>query len=684
MLGLTTEAVRLKRLGKTMVAPNVAKMGKCLLWQAASRMLDATKAAALPAFLAMAIGWSAPAGADENAGGGWVKAPSTPISARLIAAPAAVGDLSEIRAGLEVKLGDGWKTYWRSPGDAGLPPAVTWKGSENLAAAEMDYPAPIRFTILGIETVGYAKHVVLPLRLTPAKPGQPLRLRADADLLVCADICVPEKFALALDLPAGTAQPSPHFADVARAFSAIPGDGRAAGWRLESVEAAGAQVRAVVVAEQPLAAPDLFIETEPYLAFGAPKVKALGAERWELRATAADPPKDASLTGAKLRLTLVDGERSGDFSATAAPLTASQNDAAPAATGLLAMLGAALLGGLILNVMPCVLPVLSLKLLGAAQYGGADRGRVRAGFLATAAGIVVSFLVLAVGTAGLKAAGAAVGWGVQFQQPLFLGFMMAVTALFAANLLGLFEIPLPRFLADSIGGREGGGLGGAFATGAFATLLATPCSAPFLGAAVGFALAAGTPEIFAIFTALGIGMAAPYLVTAAFPAAAAALPRPGRWMLTVRRVMGLALFGTTVWLGSVMWAQVGGIERAVAATESGVRWVPFDEAAISRLTAEGKVVLVDVTADWCVTCQANKKLVLNRGAAAEKLAGADVVAMRADWTRPDEGIARYLARHGRYGIPFNIVYGPKAPQGLPLSELLTESAVLAALAQAGL
>ena len=648
-----------------------------------------TKAAALLAFLAMVVGWTAAAAAGESGAAGWVKAPSTPISSRLIAAPAAVGDLTEIRAGLEVTLGDGWKTYWRSPGDAGLPPAVTWTGSENLAAAEIDYPAPIRFTVLGIETVGYAKHVVLPLRLTPANPGEPMRLRAEADLLVCADICVPEKFVLALDLPAGLAQPSPHFADVARAFSAIPGDGRGAGWRLESVEAAGARVRAVVVADQPLAAPELFIETEPYLAFGAPKVKALGAGRWELRATAADPPKDANLTGATLRLTLVDGERAADFTQTAAPLTAPLDDSAPAATGLLAMLGAALLGGLILNVMPCVLPVLSLKLLGAARYGGADRGRVRAGFLATAAGIVVSFLVLAVGTAGLKAAGAAVGWGVQFQQPLFLGFMMAVTALFAANLLGLFEIPLPRFLADTVGGREGGGqegggLGGAFATGAFATLLATPCSAPFLGAAVGFALAAGTMEIFAIFTALGVGMAAPYLVTAAFPAAAAALPRPGRWMLTVRRVMGLALLGTTVWLGSVMWVQVGGVERAVAATESGVRWVPFDEAAIPRLTAEGKVVLVDVTADWCVTCQANKKLVLNRGETAEKLAGANVVAMRADWTRPDEDIARYLARHGRYGIPFNIVYGPKAPQGLPLSELLTESAVLATLAQAGL
>lgn len=644
-----------------------------------------TKTAALWAVLAALFGWVAAAGptaaaADDE---GWVKAPSTPVSSRLIAAPAAVGDLAEIRAGLEVKLGPGWKTYWRSPGDAGLPPAVDWKGSSNLAAAAMDHPAPIRFTVLGIETVGYEKHVVLPLRLTPARPGEPLRLRAEADLLVCSDICVPERFALALDLPAGLAQPSPHFAEVARAFAAIPGDGRAAGVRLESLEAAGATVRAVVAADPPLAAPDLFIETEPYLAFGAPTVKQLGAGRAELRAVAANPPKDLNLTGAALRLTLTDGAaRSADFTMTAAPLTAAADS--PAGAGLLAMLGAALLGGLILNVMPCVLPVLSLKLLAAAQYGGADRGAVRAGFLATAAGIVVSFLALAAATAGLKAAGAMVGWGVQFQQPLFLGFMMAVTGLFAANLLGLFEIPLPRFLADKIGGRDGGGLGGAFASGAFATLLATPCSAPFLGTAVGFALAAGGVEIFAIFAALGIGMAAPYLLTAAFPAAAAALPRPGRWMLTARRVMAAALLGTTAWLGSVLATQVGGVEQATASTEAGVRWVPFDEAAIARLTAAGKVVVVDVTADWCVTCQANKKLVLNRGAAAEKLASDGVVAMRADWTRPDETIARYLARHGRYGIPFNIVYGPKAPQGLPLSELLTESEVLAALAQAGI
>jgi suppressor for copper-sensitivity B len=626
---------------------------------------------------------------------GWVAAASTPISARLIAAPSAVGTLSEIPAGVEVKLAAGWKTYWRSPGDAGLPPAISWKDSRNLAAADFDFPTPHRFSVLGIETIGYADHVVFPVKATPAQPGAPLGLRAELDLLVCADICVPEKFALSLDLPAGEAAPSPQAGLVARAFSAVPKDGPAAGVNLESVEAKGPAVRAVIAAAAPLTTPDLFIETEPYLAFSAPKVALLGGGRYEFHAAAVDAPKDLDLAGKKLRLTLADGEVGADFTAVAAAMSASPAAAASAViapslppAGLLSMLGVALLGGLILNLMPCVLPVLSLKLLSVAQYGGGERDWVRAGFLATAAGIVASFLMLAAATIGLKAAGAAVGWGVQFQQPVFLGFMMAVTALFAVNLAGWFEIPLPRFIADRMSGTEGRGLSGAFVTGVFATFLATPCSAPFLGTAVSFALAAGGVEILAIFTALGVGMASPYLLTAAFPGVAGVLPRPGRWMLTVRRVMAAAMLGTTVWLGTVLATQLGGAgdggKDAATTNAAGVRWVAFDESAIPGLVAAGKVVVVDVTADWCVTCQVNKKLVLNRGATAQMLAGPNVVAMRADWTRPDEGIARYLARHGRYGIPFNIVYGPRAPQGVALPELLTESAVLAAAAQAGL
>jgi suppressor for copper-sensitivity B len=395
------------------------------------------------------------------------------------------------------------------------------------------------------------------------------------------------------------------------------------------------------------------------------------------------------------------------------------------------MLGVALMGGLILNLMPCVLPVLSLKILALIGHGGGDKKEIRSGFLATAAGIVVSFLALAAMTSVVKLAGSAVGWGVQFQQPLFLGIMIALITLFAANLFGWFEIPLPQFLAD-IGANsgQGGGWVGHFATGAFATLLATPCSAPFLGTAVGFALAHGTLEIFSIFLLLGLGMAMPYLAVAAWPQLAQKLPRPGGWMITARKVLGLALLATGLWLLSVLAIVIGlrvGVAMAavmglalvllalahripalpkglvmVATVAAAIGlsmlgeapaaedkkaiakglWKPFDQAAMAAEVAAGHTVFVDVTAEWCLTCQVNKQAVVYRGDVAKRLKAPGIIAMQADWTRPDETIANYLASFGRYGIPFDAVYGPGAPNGVVLPELLTEDAVLQALDQA--
>jgi len=412
--------------------------------------------------------------------------------------------------------------------------------------------------------------------------------------------------------------------------------------------------------------------------------------------------------------------------------------AGPSTATWLTVLGAALLGGLILNLMPCVLPVLSLKLLAAVGYGGAERRAIRRGFLASAAGIVVSFLLLAAGAVALKEAGVAVGWGMQFQQPMFLAAMATLVVLFAANLWGLFELPLPRAIAD-LGAqlpRESatkGSLTGHFLTGAFATLLATPCSAPFLGTAVGFALAGGPVEITAVFAAMGVGLALPYLVVAAVPDLARALPKPGPWMAVLRRVLAIALALTAAWLLSVLAAQAGlaaaltiagayvvlgltlampggrrlalpaGALAAAAAlvvtwsaergspagrpvteqAESGAaNWSRFDPALIEALVGDGKVVLVDVTADWCLTCRVNKAAVLDRGPVAALLADGSVTGIRADWTSPDPAIADYLASFGRYGIPFNAVYGPAAPGGIALPELLTDTAVLAAIREA--
>jgi suppressor for copper-sensitivity B len=445
-----------------------------------------------------------------------------------------------------------------------------------------------------------------------------------------------------------------------------------------------------------------------------------------------------SLAGVPLTFTLVDGPRAVE--ARIAPTAAIAAPSPPAAqaargvTGLAAALALALLGGLILNLMPCVLPVLSIKLLSVVGHGGGEARRVRAGFAASAAGIVASFLVLGTAAVALKEAGLAAGWGIQFQQPIFLAAMIVVLALFAGNLWGVFAIRLPGAVSDAaVAAGHRPGLAGHFFTGALATLLATPCSAPFLGTAVGFALARGPGEIYAVFLALGAGLALPYLAIAAAPRLATRLPRPGRWMVVLRRILGLALVGTAAWLAVVLaalagivvtvvvaalaagavgtlavtrrrvgaarglaWGAVAALailalampelagtiaSRAAASAEAGP-WRSFDAAAIADEVRLGRVVVVEVTADWCITCKVNKRAVLDRDPVRSRLARPDVTAMLADWTRPDALIARYLAGFGRYGIPFTAVYGPAAPGGLALPEILTDSAVLEGIAQA--
>jgi suppressor for copper-sensitivity B len=669
------------------------------------------------------------------------------VEGRLIAAVDGTGSLDHIPLGLHLKMKPGWKTYWRSPGDAGLPPQLSWEGSGNLAGTDFRWPAPHRFTLFGIETFGYDGDVVFPITARPTTPGQPLDLKASVDLLVCSEICVPQHLDLALAVPAGPAVPNGQEANlIARFASYVPGEGAASGLAIESVRSAGKGLEVTATAREPFVDPDLFVENAAGAAFGAPAITfADGNRRITIRLPASGQP--VALDGLPVTLTLVDGLRSMETSTTVnAAGAAGTGSSSGSASGLAAILGFALVGGLLLNLMPCVLPVLSLKLLSVVSHGGAAPREIRAGFLASSAGILFSFLVLAGAAIALKLTGSAVGWGIQFQQPLFLVFMVVLVTGFAANLWGLFEIPLPRAIADiAVGGHIGGhigghsadgtpstSLGGHFATGALATLLATPCSAPFLGTAIGFALARGPLEIIAVFTALGLGLALPYLLVAAFPAMASRMPRPGHWMLVLRRVLGGTLALTGAWLLSVLAVQVspaaalavgalmvafilvlgvrkrlpgririagGALAAALAlaafalplaldrhASQAAAaidgRWTPFDKSAIAGQVAAGRTVFVDVTADWCITCQANKKLVLTRGAVAERLFGQGVVPMRADWTRPDDEIAAYLAEHGRYGIPFNIVYGPGAPDGIALPELLTEGAVMTALDRA--
>ncbi len=684
------------------------------------------------------------------AAGPWIDQEQTRL--RLLAAADTAGGNETISIGLQFALEPGWKVYWRSPGDAGYPPRIDWEGSRNLAAAEMEWPVPHRFSLFGLQTFGYGGEVVFPIVARPLQPGQAIDLRARVEYLTCNEICIPREADLALNLPAGSGEPTADAFLIDTYRMRVPGKGPSQGLEIEKAVLTGTLKAPVVEvtarSDSPFDSPDVLIEAPPGFSFAAPEVSFAQERTRAVLRVAATPTGGGVLEGKHMTLTLTDGRRGSENPVVArySPSAAARSGGPVGAGSFALILGLAILGGLILNLMPCVLPVLSIKLLSAVKHGGRAPAAVRVSFLASSAGIVASFLVLASAAVLVKSLGLAVGWGIQFQQPLFLAAMAVVVVLFACNLFGFYEFNLPRWAqgAATLGQARDGAhgeptLAGNFMTGAFATLLATPCSAPFLGTAVGFALARGPLEIFSVFTALGLGLALPYLTVAAVPSLATRLPRPGPWMVTLRRVLGLALVATAAWLLSVLSAQVGFIgaaatgallgalilvvwmgrardsrtrstaiatpalavvlalaavalpsgftwreEATVAASreDDGI-WHSFNQAELSRLVALGQVVIVDVTADWCLTCQINKKLVLDRDPVSARLGGEGVTAMRRDWTLPSDEISSYLAGHGRYGIPFNVVFGPGAPEGIALPELLTSEAVMTALERAG-
>ena len=705
-------------------------------------------------------GAPAPAATDGGPASAWSETDHSRL--RLVAATTTTV-AGDTRLGLQFELKPGWKVYWRSPGDAGFPPKIDWNGSNNLKGAEILWPVPERFSVQGLETLGYKKKVVLPISAVPAASGEGMDLKAHIRYLACDDICIPYEAKLALALPAGTPHPSAHAHAIDKFAARVPGDGRAHGLQIASLEAVpggaagNARLRLTAKATVPFTTPDAFLEGASVLAYGKPKV-ALSDDRMtariDIEVNGVDLLEDAkgqTLAGRDFTVTLVDGGRTAERQLAAlAPGAISDagggasqpvfQTAPPEAPAFAVILLLAILGGLILNLMPCVLPVLSLKMLSLVKHGGGQARDVRMGFIASAAGIIATFLVLAGILAGLRAGGTVIGWGIQFQQPWFLTGLVLLVTVFACNLWGFFEVRLPMFISD-LGGDtvHVHGLGGHFLGGVFATLLATPCTAPFLGTAVGFALAGPVAQMLAVFAALGLGLALPYLLVAAVPKLATWLPKPGAWMVRLKVVLGLLLAGTGVWLLMVLagvsgmpaalgvaalsvvaagllfiahrgaagarlsvpgmlvvtlaamtapsWLPAADMPSAKSGADGKARlaalWQPFDAAAIPALVAQGKTVFVDVTADWCITCQVNKGVVLSRDDIYRRLGGEGVVAMQADWTRPDDGIAHYLASFGRFGIPFNAVYGPKAPDGVVLPELLSQTAVLEAFEAAG-
>ncbi|TNI81515.1 protein-disulfide reductase [Aeromonas sobria] len=647
---------------------------------------------------------------------GWLTSPQNDHAKVRLQADRSMADQTRIL--LDVELESGWKTYWHSPGEGGIAPQILW--DEPVGNFLWHWPVPRHFEVAGLSTQGYQGDVTFPLSLSyPAEKA----LKGTLRLSTCSNVCIltDYPFTLAVD---GQAPANFDFA-WAKAMSTLPQPLPAETWVELGYQHNQLQLRAERAEGWQL--PSLFIDALEGAEFGKPALEVQGntliarvpvSDGWQ-----GDAP---DLRGQSLGLLLTSGEQAWQGKGTiGAPLVLPGQS-----HSLFWLLGAALLGGLILNLMPCVLPVLALKLGSVLQHQAREQGTVRRQFLAASAGIIASFWVLAAMSSLLRTTQGAVGWGIQFQSAGFIGLMVLVTLLFCANLLGLFEIRLPSALSTRLATSGGNGLGGHFLQGSFATLLATPCSAPFLGTAVAFALAAPLGQLWLIFTALGIGMSLPWLLVAALPRLALWLPKPGRWMNHLRILLGLMMLGSSLWLTSLLanhlgsyatgWLMVAmvlglilaivwrygmrGFTLAIAlaaligsamllsgafsaqgsASVDKVAWQPLSERAITDALAQNKRVFIDVTADWCVTCKANKYNVLLRDEVQQALSAPDVVALRGDWSKPNDTIAAFLRKRGAAAVPFNQIYGPELPQGATLSPLLDKDDLLTTLHQAGL
>ncbi|HHT1316150.1 TPA: protein-disulfide reductase DsbD family protein [Klebsiella michiganensis] len=621
---------------------------------------------------------------------------------------------------LSIELASGWKTYWRSPGEGGVAPQIIWNNGEQ---ARWYWPAPSRFKISGLTTQGYHDRVAIPMTIAAA-PGDVLE--GTLTLSTCSNVCLLTDYRLRLDFNQPADGDFRHA--FARAMRTVPADTGVTNDL--AAHRVGSQLVITATTTGEWKKPGIYFDPmDGGIVAGDPDIRAEGRH---LKVTV--PVTDewgeipATLAGKALSLVLTNGDRAQQINLTAGA------DIAPAATVSLGKIVLfALLGGLILNLMPCVLPVMGMK-LSAVLQAGSDRGMVRLRFLATSAGILTSFALLALMVTILKLTGASLGWGIQFQNPWFIGLMVAVTFLFSLNLFGVVEMLLPSAAVSRMATAGGAGMAGSFCEGVFATLLATPCSAPFLGTAVAFALAAPLQELWLIFLVLGLGMAAPWLFVALFPQTAALLPRPGRWMNTLKMALGVMMLASSLWLTTLLglhlgetaggmltlaltmaapiallvarpratpafWLVIialaafagfqvrgllaeGAIVSSPEANAQQIRWQPLSEAAIQSALADGKRVFIDISADWCVTCKVNEHRVLNQPAIISALAEPDVVALRGDWSKPSEPIARFLQSRNRYAIPFNQVYGPGVPQGETLPPLLDQQSVLNALTHA--
>ncbi|WGM37813.1 thioredoxin family protein [Caulobacter sp. NIBR1757] len=667
------------------------------------------------------------------------------LKIELVAQDASVAPGTTAYVALRQDIDAGWHTYWRNPGDSGEPPKLTWTLPAGWTAGEFVWATPKTLPFGPLTNYGYSGEVILPVPIAVpanARPG-PVTLEAVVDVLVCEKICIPEtgKVSVTLTVADGAPKPDARWgASVAAALAAAP---KPAGL---TATFENGKTLTLAVAGAPLKGADMsgawFF---PFQGVWIDHAKAQTAERGSDGLTLTLTPGYAFESGkppAVMDGVLVVGDKAYEISATPGPAPAGVSGLGPPPgakgegtgaapkTGLLIAALTAFLGGLILNLMPCVFPVLSMKAASLARHAHETRAARRQG-LAYGAGVVATFLILAGVLIGLQLAGQQVGWGFQLQSPPVVGVLGLLMLAVALNMSGVFEIGTSVQGVGS-GLAAKGGLSGAFFTGVLAVVVASPCTAPFMAGALGFTIGQPPIVVLAVFLALSLGFAAPFVALAFAPGLLRRLPKPGAWMDTLRKVLAFPMYGAAAWLLWVLSQQTDAAGLAVALmgllTGAFALWLwglgpkawrqglallllagavalvlqpdsaaprtgesaasavlpseAWSEERVAALRAEGKVVFVNFTAAWCVSCQVNDKVALSTDEVAKALTAANGVYLKADWTNRNPEIAAALAEHGRAGVPLYLVYGPasETPQVLP--QLLTPGMVAGALKKA--
>jgi thiol:disulfide interchange protein/DsbC/DsbD-like thiol-disulfide interchange protein len=698
-------------------------------------------------------------------GSAWAQGvPSTVVNtpqlrAELVAhAPQGVQAGQPVWVGLQLTHQPEWHTYWRNPGDSGLPTQIELNLPAGITAGEVKWPLPHKLKAGNLTNYGYDKTVLLAVPLTVSKQYKPnasqtLDLQVHANWLVCRLECIPQEGDFALRIPVNSS-----YAPQAAAFDALQAQQPQTISNVKATTSFDAQRLALKVSGLPAAIHGQTLSVFP----NAPEVLESAAEQhprasqsWQdgvwtvqlpLSNLRLNDPKELSFVltageGAARQGFEVLATVSQAWPAVSELPTVTTPAVAPAVSDegalgfVLALLGA-FVGGLILNLMPCVLPVLAIKLLGFAQHSRAHRAHRVAG-MAYTAGVVLSFLALGAGVLALRAAGEQLGWGFQLQSPAVVSVLAAFFTLIALNLFGLFEFGqiLPSRVASF---QYKHPVMDAALSGVLAVAVASPCTAPFMGASLGLAMTLPAWQALSIFMVMGLGLAAPYLLASFVPAVARVLPHPGPWMVTLRQLLAFPMLATVVWLlwvlgqqtsldvamfalggllllAALIWAlkqhtpAARGLAWLIAAglvwgalnfaeelkapatgaagnnaganittSNDSATWQPWSEAAVAQSLAQGRPVFVDFTAAWCVTCQINKKSTLSNSDVLTDLAAHQVTLMRADWTRRDPAITAALTALGRSGVPVYVLYAPgKAP--LVLSELLSVNKMKEAL-----